>query len=241
MIADKIKLYNAQNNVQVKLKAVFFDMDGVIYDSMPYHAEAWIKALAHFGATFTPMEVYQNEGRTGSSTINEVFKRQLNREATEEEIQEIYALKSKYFDELNTTTPMRGVANLLKKVKESGLTIYVVTGSGQKSLLEKLEKNFPGIFERKRMITAEDVKIGKPHPEPYLKALEKACLMPNEAVVVENAPLGIRSANAAGIFTIAVNTGILPDSDLENAGANIVYPSMEKFAEKWNDLVQIAK
>ena len=241
MIADKIKLYNAQNNVQMKLTAVLFDMDGVIYDSMPYHAEAWIKTLAQYCVTFTPIDVYENEGRTGAATINEVFERQLGRTATDSELTEIYAMKSRIFDEINTITPMRGVANLLKKVKESGTAIYIVTGSGQKSLLEKLDHNFPGIFARERMITAEDVTKGKPDPEPYLKALTKAHLMPWEAIVVENAPLGVQAAKAAGIFTIAVNTGILPDDTLTKSGADIVYPSMEKFAEKWEDLLLAGK
>jgi beta-phosphoglucomutase-like phosphatase (HAD superfamily) len=57
-------------------------------------------------------------------------------------------------------------------------------------------------------------------------ALEKAGLQPNEAMVVENAPLGVRSAKGAGIFTVAVNTGILSDDDLWQAGADVVLADM---------------
>ena len=57
------------------------------------------------------------------------------------------------------------------------------------------------------MVTAFDVKHGKPHPEPYLMALEKGGFNVNEAIVIENAPLGVQAGIAAGIFTIAVNTG----------------------------------
>ena len=55
----------------------------------------------------------------------------------------------------------------------------------------------------------------------------------DEAVVIENAPLGVEAARAAGIFTIAVNTGPLPDSALYVAGANRVFPSMQALADKW--------
>lgn len=59
------------------------------------------------------------------------------------------------------------------KVKGEGLTPMVVTGSGQLSLLERLEHNFPGMFHKELMVTAFDVKYGKPNPEPYLMALKK--------------------------------------------------------------------
>ena len=86
------------------------------------------------------------------------------------------------------------------------------------------------------MVTAYDVKHGKPHPEPYLMALEKAGIKANEAVVIENAPLGVQAGVAAGIFTIAVNTGPLDDNILLDEGANLLFPSMNSFAESWQDL-----
>ena len=72
----------------------------------------------------------------------------------------------------------------------------VVTGSGQLSLLDKLNHYFPGIFQRELMVTAFDVKYGKPNPEPYLMALQKAGIQANEAVVIENAPLGGQSGSS---------------------------------------------
>jgi beta-phosphoglucomutase-like phosphatase (HAD superfamily) len=72
-------------------------------------------------------------------------------------------------------------------------------------------------------------------------ALKKGGLQPNQAIVVENAPLGVRSAVAAGIFTVAVNTGILRNEELEKEGANIVYPSMKAFAEDIPEIISLAK
>ena len=80
------------------------------------------------------------------------------------------------------------------------------------------------------MVTAYDVKYGKPHPEPYLMGLQKAGVAANEAIVIENAPMGVEAGVAAGIFTIAVNTGPLPDQVLLDQGANLLFPNMETLA-----------
>ena len=86
------------------------------------------------------------------------------------------------------------------------------------------------------MVTAFDVKYGKPNPEPYLMALKKADVRANEALVVENAPLGVRAGVAAGIFTVALNTGPLPDNALLDEGADLLFPSMPAFNEAWEQL-----
>lgn len=114
----------------------------------------------------------------------------------------------------------------------------VVTGSGQASLLDRLNQHFPGMFQHDLMVTAFDVKYGKPNPEPYLMALKKAGIQPNEAIVVENAPLGVQAGVSAGIFTVAVNTGPLPDEALLNEGANLLFPSMAAFNEHWKCFYQ---
>lgn len=212
-------------------KAVFFDMDGVIFDSMPRHAKAWSQAMALEGLPFSEYQVYLQEGRTGSGTVTDVFLAHGRGVPTEADIQRIYANKSRLFDAFGDPIPMRGMHDVLEKVKSLGLEIYIVTGSGQTSLLDTLNHYFPHTFYKEKMVTAYDVKKGKPDPEPYLMGLEKAGLPASEVVVVENAPLGVRSAKGAGIFTIAVNTGILKDQDLWDAGADVVLPDMEALLE----------
>ena len=108
--------------------------------------------------------------------------------------------------------------------------IVLVTGSAQTSLLERLEEHYPGFFREDLMVTGLDVKRGKPDPEPYLMGLQKASIKAEEAIVVENAPLGVEAAHKAGIFTIAANTGPLEDHLLKDAGANIVLPGMMEVA-----------
>lgn len=237
MYQEAIKNYLAKNHyTNINLKAVLFDMDGILFNSMPNHAEAWHKTMAQFGFTLSREEAYMHEGRTGAATINIVSQRERGFDATEEEIKRIYQAKSDLFNQYPKAERMPGAWEVLTQIKEAGLIPMVVTGSGQTSLLDRLNQNFPDIFKRELMVTAFDVKYGKPNPEPYLMALIKGGLQPNEALVVENAPLGVQAGIAAGIFTIAVNTGPLPDHVLLNQGANILFHSMTDFNEHWSEL-----
>ena len=233
------KYLQANNYKKINLKAVLFDMDGVLFNSMPYHAQAWHTTMVKHGLMLGPTEAYMHEGRTGASTINIVHQRQFGVEATPELIQQIYAEKSAEFNRFPEPEPMSGAWELLQQVKADGLTPVLVTGSGQRTLLDRLSTNFPGIFTPDHMVTAFDVKYGKPNPEPYLMGLEKAGVKADEAIVVENAPLGVQAGVAAGIFTIAVNTGPLDGQVLLDAGANLLLPSMTAFSEKWKEIYQM--
>ncbi|WP_018108411.1 HAD-IA family hydrolase [Bacteroides propionicifaciens] len=242
MYKQQILSYLKKNkSSKLKLKAILFDMDGVLFDSMPNHVKAWSEVLKNHNLSISKEEVYMNEGRTGKGTINMISQREFGRDATDQEVEEIYKQKSELFGSMPKPDRMKGAYGLLLKVKSEGLTPMVVTGSGQKSLLEKLQKHFPNTFDEELMVTAFDVKHGKPHPEPYLMALKKGNLAPNEAIVIENAPLGVESAVGAGIFTIAVNTGPLDTKVLADAGANIIFESMQELADNWdiirNDLI----
>lgn len=229
------KYLEAHNFSAFNLKAVLFDMDGILYDSMPIHADAWHIVMKRFGLHLSKEEAYMHEGRTGAGTINIISQRERGRDATPEEIKMIYDAKAEEFNKHSKPDKMPGALDVLNQIKANGLKIILVTGSGQKSLLERLNKSFPNIFHKELMVTAFDVKKGKPNPEPYLIGLEKGGLKANEAIVVENAPLGVEAGSKAGIFTIAVNTGPLSDNVLWDAGANYLFHSMIEFSEHWEN------
>lgn len=219
-----------------EIKAVLFDMDGVLFDSMPNHAYSWSHAMTQFGLAMTTEEAYMNEGRTGGGTIDILAQRFWHRDATQEEKEHIYAAKTALFNQLPEAKPMPGALKALQAVKDHGWKIVLVTGSGQVTLLDCLSKHFPGFFSQDLMVTSFDVKQGKPHPEPYLMGLAKAGVRAEEALVVENAPLGVESAHKAGIFTLAANTGPLPDKILFEAGADLVFSGMDQVGEYLRNL-----
>lgn len=253
-IDKALRLYLQEKGyTQFQLLTAMFDMDGVLFDSMKNHSYSWHHAMKHFGFNLPREEAYLHEGRTGAGTINIVSMRERGREATEEEIKAIYQLKTEIFNHQPKALPMPGAHQLLQQVKASGITPMVVTGSGQKTLLERIERSYPGIFQPELMVTAFDVKYGKPNPEPYLMGLQKGYqhfhpntesepqttpkqLSPNNSIVIENAPLGVQAGVASGVFTIAVNTGPIPDSALLDQGANLLFPSMQALSDAWPTL-----
>lgn len=217
--------------------AVLFDMDGVLYDSMPHHVAAWTRTFADFGMHMEPCDVYMNEGCTGSYTISKVSLAQRGREATAQEVEDIYAHKAEIFRTMPEVGIMPGALELMSKVRACGMQILIVTGSGQKALIERVLRDFDGYITRDRMVTSFDVSRGKPFPDPYLKGLEIAGVDASKAVVVENAPLGVHAGVAAGIDTIAVNTGPLPDEVLLRESPCMLFHSMPELADSWDELI----
>jgi HAD superfamily hydrolase (TIGR01509 family) len=218
-------------------KVVLFDMDGVLYDSMPNHAIAWQESMAKFGIFMTSDDAYATEGARGVDTIRQMVLQQQHREIDEEEAQRMYDLKSKTFHSLPEAPIMPGVLSLMAQIHASGMACGVVTGSGQRPLIDRILKDFGAYVDEAHITTAYDVTRGKPNPDPYLMGLKKAGnLEPWEALVVENAPLGVRAGARAHIFTIAVNTGPLANNDLLAAGANLCFNNMEEFSDCWKNL-----
>ena len=223
------------------IRAVLFDMDGVLYDSMPGHAKAWKKMCDDHGIEATEEEFFAYEGRTGASTINILFNRQFGHDAREDEIKRLYGEKTVNFRAQGEAPMMPGAARAIQTVIASGAQCVLVTGSGQTSLLEKLNRDYPGAFADNHRVTAHDVSKGKPDPEPFLIGLKKAGVDAGQAVAVDNAPLGVESASRAGIFTIGVRTGPLKPGALLNAGADIELNSMEECADLLSELLYIHK
>lgn len=238
MFQQAIAEYNKQAEQPFAPKVVLFDMDGVLYDSMPNHAKAWQRAMTEFGIVFTAEDAYATEGARGVDTVRKYAKNQLGKELTEDEAAEMYQLKAHHFHEMPTTNIFDGVKELMLKIQNSGLKIGIVTGSGQRQLINRLLSDFKDFINETQVTTAFDVKRGKPNPDPYLMSLQKAGnFAPHEGIVVENAPLGVRAGVTAGCFTVAINTGPLPDSVLLNEGANILFDTIRDFSNNWEQLI----
>lgn len=219
-------------------KAVLFDMDGVIYDSMPNHAVAWVKALSQFGIQFTTEDSYATEGARGVDTIRIYSERQTGMPMTENRAQEIYDVKTDCFHQLPQAQIFDGVKELMQKIQKAGMQICVVTGSGQRPLFRRLIDDFGAFIDENHIVTAYDVKNGKPNPDPYLMGLKKCGnINPWEAIVVENAPLGVRAGVAAGCFTVAVNTGPLSDEVLKKEKANLLFSSIRTLCDSFSDII----
>ena len=220
-------------------KAVFFDQDGVLFNSMPFHAQSWELAMNENGLPFTKNQTYRNEGRTGASVINEAYRLVHGIDAPQEVVEAVYSAKSNHFIRLTggkLPELIPGIKDVLRFLHEHGVQCWVVTGSGQRNLINSLNDTFDNVFSG--IISAFDVTHGKPDPEPYLKAWERSGFKKEECMVVENAPLGVRAGKAAGLFTCAVNTGILTDEELRAEKADIVLPNMQELLRWFETKIQ---
>ncbi|MDE5554643.1 MAG: HAD hydrolase-like protein [Muribaculaceae bacterium] len=217
--------------------AALIDMDGTLYDSMGNHAEAWRIMCEENGLAVSRDEFFLYEGMTGAQTIDLIMQRCRGRHATPEECVQLYHRKTEIFKQLPEVSPMPGAQALTDLMKEVGMRRVLVTGSGQNSLLNRLEIDYPGVFLDGMRVTSRDVTHGKPHPEPYIRGMQLAQVTPSQAIAIENAPLGVKSAATAGALTIGVVTGPVPRAELEGAGAAIVFDSMPECAEAFPQLL----
>ena len=219
-------------------KAVLFDMDGVLYNSMPNHAVAWQKSMKQFGIQMTAADAYATEGARGVDTIRKYVLEQQGKEISSEEAQRMYDVKTEIFHHMPIAEIFPGVIDIMQKIKSAGMTIGVVTGSGQRPLIKRLLSDFQGFLTEDHIVSAYDVQRGKPNPDPYLMGLRKTGnYEPWQGIVVENAPLGVRAGSAANIFTVGINSGPLPDSALSDNGANIVLQRMTKLCDLWGEIL----
>lgn len=241
-ITKAIADYNSRSPQPFTPKAVLFDMDGVLYDSMPHHAIAWQQSMAQFGINMTAHDAYATEGARGFDTVREMAKREKGIDISEEKAKEMYAVKSRIFHSMPDAPVFDGVKELMQKITDSGMTVNVVTGSAQRQLIGRLFDDFGQWLQHGHVTTAYDVSRGKPAPDPYLTGLRKAGdLKPWQGIVIENAPLGVRSGVAAGIFTIAVNSGPLPDSALADEGCSLLYQRISDVLADWDAIVGAAR
>lgn len=212
-------------------KAALIDMDGTLIDSMRNHTAAWKRLSDELGMEASREEFYLYEGMTGRATIRLLYRRARGYEPSDAECDELYARKASYFNEMPRVGVIPGAARMLRLLIGRGVTRVLVTGSRQLSNLDRLDDDFPGAFPHDLRITAADVSQGKPHPEPYLKGMALGGVSPVESLVIENAPLGVESGKASGAFVMAVTTGPVPPEALSEAGADLVFGSMEELAD----------
>jgi HAD superfamily hydrolase (TIGR01509 family) len=194
---------------------IFFDLDGVILDSMKYHARAWIEAFSQLGLSFSEEEIYLHEGAIELDTARTLFtSRGVN--PTREFFESAFRLQKRLFLEryAKLVKPYPKVPDLLESLKKNGRKLALVTSSHA----EILEKVFPKSLEKffDVILTGDKVPRRKPHPDPYLRALSTLQADKGDSLVVENAPAGIKSAKSAGLFCVAIKT-TLPEEHLKLA------------------------
>ncbi|MBN1531924.1 MAG: HAD family phosphatase [Spirochaetes bacterium] len=188
-------------------------MDGVILDSMPRHADAWIRVFRQYGVDLAPLDIYRREGMSGRDSVIDIFRERNVAYPGDDEYGRILEKKISIFERQPVGLfPL--VKEILHFLRERRIALALVTGSLRRSVERALPRDVMDCFDA--VVTADDVSRGKPDPEPYATALRLAGGGVHESLAVENAPMGIRSAVGAGIQCIALATS-LPEEHLREA------------------------
>ncbi len=192
-----------------------FDLDGVVLDSMHYHALAVAEACEKFKVKITKEDVLLNEGSLTFDVMKKIFERS-SQTLTKETYFEIFKLHKKFFIEKYSkfVKPFDEIYEILVRLKNHNKKLALVTGSDQEIVNSDLPKNIKELFDV--IITADKINFRKPHPEPYQKAVSLLKATVLDSVAIENSTTGIAAAKNAGLFCIAVTT-TLPKEYLSKA------------------------
>ena len=192
-------------------KALLFDFDGTLADTMEGHYSAWRAALGEHGISIAANDYYPLEGM-GLHEVARVFTKGLR--WTEATIDELVRKKKKYFVDRQSIIFYPGVESLISELKDRKVPMAIVTAGHLDQLRSSVPAHFLNNFDA--LITGDMFSRGKPDPEPYLLGVGRLGMSPNECVAVENAPLGVQSARGANIYCIAICSTV-SRSDLSEA------------------------
>lgn len=203
------------------IRGVLFDFDGVIADTMHDNFRAWQFAFQKIsGLSILKEDFFALEGR-GVNKIVEIIGAKY--EIPHSKFAEIAREKETHYLNAHNFQIYPEIYELIELLRKKNIKFALVTGASQARLLKTVPNKFLDKFNC--LVTAEDVKYTKPHPEPYRRGLECLGLKPKECIVIENAPLGIESAQLAGIRCIAITTTVRKDA---LSRADLVVESFEE-------------
>ena len=189
------------------IKAVFFDFDGTLIDSMPAHVLAWSKILGEIGVQLDDLYFQLHEGEKAEATISRLLAENGVNYSTDEQFELIERKRALYRSQAPAGL-IPEAADLVGELRNRGIACDIVTGSIRSNMDAVLTQAEFALF--RNIYTPADYAKGKPAPDPYTTALAGSGLQAEECLVLENAPLGIQSSKAAGLRTAAITTTLPP-------------------------------
>jgi beta-phosphoglucomutase len=203
------------------MRAVVWDLDGVIVDSGDAHNASWAAMASEFGLPYDPAVFKSIFGRHNTDIISSLWGI-----TDPQEIERMALSKEQFFRQAaRDLRPLPGVLDLVRSLAQAGWK----QGIGSSAPLEnvRLLLDATGLSNYMQAIASgEDVTRGKPDPQVFLRAFERLGVSPLDGVIIEDAPAGVQAAKAAGAAALAV-TNTQTEETLREAGADLVVPTLE--------------
>ena len=197
------------------ITAVVFDMDGVLFDTERIYRECWREAAEPTGLKNVDEISKACIGRTlqGTKEVFEAAKAEQGIDISFEELHEDCSRRFKEKEERDGLPEKPGVHEILEYLKQNGIPVALASSTRKAAVMEHLDRaGITSYFQK--IICGDMVEHGKPAPDIYLKACEELGVAPRQALAVEDSFNGIRSAYAAGLYTIMVPDQLPPTEEI---------------------------
>lgn len=185
-------------------RAFIFDMDGTIVDNMAYHTESWLAFFARRGKQLDADAFFRDTaGRQG----HEIMRHYLGEHLTKEESAQLDFEKESLYRELYAPhlSTTAGFETFIAGARAQGVALAVATAAPNDNITFTIDGlNLRSQF--KAIVGAADVARGKPNPDVFLLAAERCGALPANAIVFEDAPLGVEAARRAGMRAVVLTT-----------------------------------
>jgi HAD superfamily hydrolase (TIGR01509 family) len=214
------------------IKAVIFDIDGTLVDSVDLHAQAWKEAFKHFGKDI-PFEMVRHQIGKGGDQLVPVF---FSREELEEFGEQLEEFRGELFksDFLKRVRPFPEVRELFLRVKDDGKKIALASSAKEDEL--KIYKELTHIEDLVAEETSsDDVEKTKPHPDIFAVALDRLNVNADEAIAVGDTPYDAEAAGKLGLRTIGMLCGGFTGRELLSAGCIELYEDPADLLSRYGD------
>ncbi|MDG4858523.1 HAD family hydrolase [Streptomyces sp. T-3] len=211
-------------------RAALFDVDGTLTDTNHLHVVAWWEAFRQAGHSVSMTDIHRALGLPSEDLLKHLLGK--GRDTGEDETLTAAhkALYGQYFDRLSAFPQ---VGDLLRSLATDGWRIVLVTSAGGREL-KALRQAIDADEAIMETASADDVSKGKPAPEPVEYALHLADVEPGQAVFVGDSVWDMKAAVRAGVRAVAVLSGGIPRTDLEDAGASAVFTDASELLAQLN-------
>lgn len=198
--------------------AVLFDVDGTLVDSNYLHVHAWCRAFSDLRISVQSWQIHRSIGMDGKKLLETLAS-----EADEDARERLKDLHTRYYQETTSLlSPLPGARKILDRIDSLGLQVVLATSAPEDELA-----TLRAVLDRDDLISAftsaEDVETAKPEPDIVQIALSKAHVSPQRAVFIGDAVWDAQASVAAGVVCIGVLSGGVSRSELEEAGATVVF------------------
>jgi HAD superfamily hydrolase (TIGR01549 family) len=217
------------------IKAVIFDIDGTLVDSVDLHARAWQETFRHYGKEIPYDEVRHQIGK-GADQLMPVFFSKEELDKFGEEMEE-YRGRLYKRDYLPRVRAFPRVRELFERVRDDGRRIALASSAKEDELgAYKKIARIEDLVEEET--SADDADKSKPHPDIFEAALERlGDVAPEEAVVVGDTPYDAEAAGKLSLRTIGVLCGGFPEAELRAAGCVQIYEGPADLLARYNDSI----